>query len=214
MSLIKRAKVASGLFLFIYCPIQYSKNLTIFYSYIITLGCFLEFFYQIILREKFLHNQILFLMLSFFWIIIPGIYLPNLNINQINDIIILTVSSDIIQLFSFKIYEKLFQKKKSILNSFLTKKPFIDLSPKKTIIGYLGGLIFCQLFVFITQFVFYEINILYFSGCLGDLFASLFKRRHYISDYSKLLSAHGGLLDRFDSLFFNIIMFYFLTFYH
>ena len=44
----------------------------------------------------------------------------------------------------------------------------------------------------------------YIFGCLGDLFASYFKRKENIDDYSNYLGSHGGFLDRFDGIIFNI----------
>eukprot|EP00438_Fugacium_kawagutii_P005198 Skav234135 [mRNA] locus=scaffold753:301549:311126:- [translate_table: standard] len=39
-------------------------------------------------------------------------------------------------------------------------------------------------------------------GCIGDLYFSAVKRRLGIKDYSRILSSHGGLLDRIDSFMF------------
>ncbi|MFI5172178.1 MAG: phosphatidate cytidylyltransferase, partial [Chitinophagales bacterium] len=38
-----------------------------------------------------------------------------------------------------------------------------------------------------------------------------YKRRHNIKDFSNLIPAHGGVLDRFDSWIFAGAMFYFFT---
>jgi phosphatidate cytidylyltransferase len=44
-------------------------------------------------------------------------------------------------------------------------------------------------------------------GFLGDIFISFLKRRHNVKDTGKLLPGHGGILDRFDAVFFlSVIM--------
>ena len=39
---------------------------------------------------------------------------------------------------------------------------------------------------------------------LGDWFCSVIKRRTGIKDFSNLFPGHGGMLDRFDSVFFTL----------
>jgi phosphatidate cytidylyltransferase len=49
-----------------------------------------------------------------------------------------------------------------------------------------------------------------FSSTLffGDIFFSFIKRKLYIKDFSKILSSHGGILDRLDSMYFVVPLFY------
>lgn len=92
------------------------------------------------------------------------------------------------------------------------------ISPKKTVEGLAGGLVFSGLFIFFT--LRYVTNtpilsiivialLLPLAGFLGDLFESLIKRRARIKDSGDLLAGHGGFLDRFDSILFITILFVF-----
>lgn len=101
-----------------------------------------------------------------------------------------------------------------------------DVSPKKTVEGaiggILGGVLITAIFGIIMHFGFGKepnyilLLSLAFVGCLvsqwGDLIASLLKREHGVKDYGTLFPGHGGVMDRFDSLFtVNIFMFIVLT---
>lgn len=90
-----------------------------------------------------------------------------------------------------------------------------NLSPKKTVEGVIGGVLFnlilCMLFGAVYQAVNKDIQYLSFLGLIiiavtgtavsivGDLFASAIKRTFKIKDYGNIMPGHGGVLDRFDS---------------
>ena len=89
-----------------------------------------------------------------------------------------------------------------------------DVSPKKTVEGAVGGIVFAMagfaLYGFIVSLVAdvtpnYPALILLglpvsLVSIVGDLFMSLVKRRYNVKDYGKLFPGHGGVLDRFDSV--------------
>ena len=102
------------------------------------------------------------------------------------------------------------------------KRPFPNISPKKSVEGCIGGSL-CSigmffLFCFIYQKIaLVEINwllVLIYSICgtviaqIGDLSFSYIKRSYNIKDFGKILPGHGGFLDRLDSLIFIAPMFY------
>ena len=88
------------------------------------------------------------------------------------------------------------------------------LSPKKTIEGSIGGIIFsilgCMLYGFVVSkatglnaryLVLAALGlVLSVISQIGDLWASLIKREYGIKDYSRMLPGHGGVMDRFDSI--------------
>jgi phosphatidate cytidylyltransferase len=88
-----------------------------------------------------------------------------------------------------------------------------DISPNKTWIGTLSGLFGAILFLMIlSYFKFLDLSI-FQSICVGiitggisqfgDFFESALKRSANIKDTSNILRGHGGILDRFDSLFIS-----------
>ena len=50
-----------------------------------------------------------------------------------------------------------------------------------------------------------------FAGQIGDLTASLLKRYSGIKDYGNVFPGHGGVMDRFDSVIFTLIVMYCYT---
>ncbi len=89
-----------------------------------------------------------------------------------------------------------------------------DVSPKKTVEGAIGGVIFGGLSFVGFGAIINAVNLgeprylsLAITGCVvavvsifGDLIASLIKRQYGIKDYGKLFPGHGGVMDRFDSI--------------
>jgi len=86
------------------------------------------------------------------------------------------------------------------------------LSPKKTIEGLAGGIVFSvATAVFLRHAALPQLALatavglglsMALLGVVGDLFESLLKRSAGIKDTSSLLPGHGGVLDRIDSLLF------------
>jgi phosphatidate cytidylyltransferase len=95
--------------------------------------------------------------------------------------------------------------------NFGKQKLFEKISPKKTVEGFLGGLLFsCIASYFIatftqtldfTSWLILGIVITVF-GTLGDLIESKFKRQANVKDSGTIMPGHGGLLDRLDSIIF------------
>lgn len=89
-----------------------------------------------------------------------------------------------------------------------------DVSPKKTVEGSIGGIVFCVIGMIIFGLLCnwlteYDSNILMFAiggilasvvAQIGDLLMSYVKRNYGIKDFSQLFPGHGGVLDRFDSI--------------
>lgn len=89
------------------------------------------------------------------------------------------------------------------------KKLFPSVSPKKTWIGYWGGMLFSILAAHILNLtgmlslpMFHSVMlaiVMHVAGVYGDLFESQWKRINGIKDSGTIIPGHGGLLDRFDS---------------
>jgi len=96
-----------------------------------------------------------------------------------------------------------------IVGSFIGKRPFSSISPKKTWEGTIGGAILtvvvagigcnlCGLFSFADWCALALCAAI--AGTAGDLLESKLKRMADVKDSGTLMPGHGGALDRFDSL--------------
>lgn len=108
------------------------------------------------------------------------------------------------------------------------RKLFERISPKKTVEGFLGGIMFSLLASFLISKYYIEGSIInryiWFGlafivsifGTIGDLIESKFKRNAGVKDSGNIMPGHGGVLDRLDSVIFVapfIYLFYQILYY-
>lgn len=94
-----------------------------------------------------------------------------------------------------------------------------EISPNKTVEGFIGGIIcaviVAALFVFFTDINASLIQLMLITvllsifGQIGDLVESALKRHYDVKDSGHILPGHGGILDRFDSLLFVLPLLHF-----
>jgi len=111
-------------------------------------------------------------------------------------------------------------------------KLFEKISPKKTIEGFIGGIIFTIIagyliskFYFRPSEKYLEKSVLIWTiiafivsvfGTIGDLIESKFKRIAAVKDSGTIMPGHGGILDRLDSVIFVapfVFLFYQILYY-
>lgn len=97
-----------------------------------------------------------------------------------------------------------------------------QLSPRKTLTGYIGGTIIAlyflcimkrfvpELFPFSWPYFLLFSAIVILSACTGDLFESALKRKLKIKNSGTLMFGRGGVLDSCDSLIFSSPTYYIL----
>lgn len=95
------------------------------------------------------------------------------------------------------------------------------LSPKKSWEGYVGGIVSSMLVSIIIANYFKD-SILIWSltaivvangAVVGDLFESMIKRSLGVKDSGNVIPGHGGVLDRFDAMYFAAPLFYIIYLY-
>jgi phosphatidate cytidylyltransferase len=109
--------------------------------------------------------------------------------------------------------------------NFGKRKLFEQISPKKTIEGFVGGLIFGLLAGYLLSKYYIQASLMFWLiisaivvvfGTLGDLIESKFKRVAQVKDSGKIMPGHGGILDRLDSIIFAapfVFLFYQIMYY-
>lgn len=103
-----------------------------------------------------------------------------------------------------------------------------NISPKKTVEGAVGGLIFSLILNAVAIILYnrladfkmdeFAVTVLLaaclpvsFLGMMGDLSASVLKRNFGVKDFGKIFPGHGGVMDRFDSSMFTLPVTYALA---
>ena len=99
-----------------------------------------------------------------------------------------------------------------------------DVSPKKTVEGAIGGIVFSMASFALSGWsvsLVADVSPNYpalvvlglpvaLVSIIGDLVMSLVKRRYEVKDYGRIFPGHGGVLDRFDSVLATSIVLYLL----
>lgn len=138
----------------------------------------------------------------------PHLYFIRENFSGIHSIIFIVVVTELNDVFQY------------LMGKFFGKHKITpQISPNKTLEGFIGGIFLTIILSNILGFFLLKTNILVnsilglilgVSGFFGDVFISYLKRKANIKDTGKLLPGHGGLLDRMDSLIFNAPLFFWL----
>ena len=96
-----------------------------------------------------------------------------------------------------------------------------NISPKKTVEGAIGGLIFSLILNAVAIVIYNKVANapldksmvivllvccipVSFMGMMGDLSASVLKRNFGVKDFGKIFPGHGGVMDRLDSTLFTL----------
>lgn len=109
-----------------------------------------------------------------------------------------------------------------IVGTRIGRTPLTPISPRKTVEGAIGGLLFAVVAgaaLGLTPWLHLPLWQGIFVGAVtslaaqaGDLVESALKRDAHVKDAGTLVFGHGGVLDRFDSYIFGGIAFYFAMF--
>ena len=176
--------------------------------YILVVLCFLLFIRELF-RENSSLNNIAYTLLALLYVTVPCFMIISM-VNSSNFFIKDTA-------FSHKVIGMIFfiwinDTGAYLVGSFIGKhKLWERVSPNKTWEGTMGGIILCITLSYVVYLIFPQLAykhwlaisvIVAVFGTLGDLVESMLKRMAGVKDSGSIMPGHGGVLDRFDSLFF------------
>lgn len=155
------------------------------------------------LIKPFMKLLIVIFTVSFIWL---SYVLPTENLSILLWLIFTAQINDICQYLMGK----------KFAHRYFDSKLAPKISPQKTIEGFLLGILLMlfmaigvgQLLTPFSWLVSFIMALLIgLLGVIGDLTESLFKRCYGVKDTANWLKGHGGLLDRIDSLLYNVPIF-------
>lgn len=226
-------RIITGFLLILFLIFTYLLKLDLFLISLLSLFIFYDLIYsKLLINFKFLLLITPIILISFFifnykypfYFFFPSLVLISIFIFKLRNlffiislILFLYFSYDLIssndKIFYSIIFLSFFNDTIAYISGKLIKGPLIvpKISPKKTfsgtLISFIGSVVAILFFLDLSLFFSLLIAGSFF---IGDLYFSFIKRSNLIKDFSNLLSGHGGILDRIDSIFLPI---YFLTVY-
>ena len=180
----------------------------------------IPFLYSPLLLSIFLIDNSYYILINFISLILINIFLKKyikeiflINFFLFFYFIFLIIQNSTINIFHV-IFIAFFNDTVAFIFGKIIKGPLIipSVSPKKTWSGTLVSFVLSSLLIYIF-FDLYIIKAALISISLffGDIYFSYIKRSINIKDFSNILKGHGGILDRIDSLFICISLFYFFN---
>jgi len=168
---------------------------------LLVIAAILLLIHSVIVKNHFTFDEIVFVILSVLYIGVGFYYLietRNVGLQFIVYALLIVWSTDSGAYFTGRKFGK--------------NKLWPEISPNKTVEGFVGGILTAIVTTGIMQiffpfdkpwFIFIIVTVISsIFGQLGDLVESAIKRHYDVKDSGKLLPGHGGILDRFDSLLF------------
>lgn len=184
--------------------IGYSSNLMVVYGLMMLL-----LIYVVLVKNKITFDEVGFILLGAFYVGLGFHYLietRNVGLEYVVYCLLVVWTTDSGAYFVGRKLGK--------------NKLWPEISPKKTIEGFIGGIVIAVIFAVGMQLIYPFANgyislvlVTIFAsiiGQMGDLVESAIKRHFDVKDSGNILPGHGGILDRFDSLLFVVPLLHFL----
>ncbi len=182
-----------------------------FLIYLVILSIdFLYVYYLILIIYFLVLIEILFYFIKFkllpiFYVLLSLVFFMFIDFN---DNIYLSFNLFILSVILFDILSYIFGK-------IFGKNQLINISPNKTVEGFIGGFVMsffiCTLIIYFFETmslrVILFILVIILSAFFGDIIQSYFKRKNNLKNSSEFIPGHGGVFDRFDSFLFSIIFY-------